>query len=305
MRVGFDPSQALDKRTELGLVRDGRISMGDGGGVDDRGRRLTVRKEAVEDRGELLDGLKVHLEVVTVLAGDPMAFAHLRHLEGELGDSMQLPGRGLDAHVRIPRNIAAVAAAAVGVLLLTHARALGDPLGVAFAFANAALFALYIILAHRVSRRSAVGDIDGLAAAMLFALIFVTPIGFLGAARAFGAPIAIAAGIGVGVSSSVIPYVLDQLAMARLPRSTYALFLALLPATATIMGVIVLRQIPSVADLIGIALVMFGVGVHKGDGQRSSAARAARTASSAATAARSATVASSAAVRASADSRSA
>jgi inner membrane transporter RhtA len=206
---------------------------------------------------------------------------------------------------RIPRNIAAVGAAAVGVLLLTHARAVGDPLGVAFAFANAALFALYIILAHRVSRRSAVGDIDGLAAAMLFALVFVTPIGFVGAVRALGAPIAIAAGIGVGVSSSVIPYVLDQLAMARLPRSTYALFLALLPATATTMGVIVLRQIPSVPDLIGIGLVMFGVGVHKSDGQRSSAASAALAASSAATAARSATVASSAAARASSDSRSA
>jgi inner membrane transporter RhtA len=169
---------------------------------------------------------------------------------------------------RIPRNVAAVVAAAAGVVLLTHARAVGDPLGVAFAFANAALFALYIILAHRVSRRSAVGDIDGLAAAMLFALIFVTPIGFAGAVRAFSDPVAIAAGIGVGVASSVIPYVLDQLAMARLPRSTYALFLALLPATATIMGVIVLRQIPSVSDLIGIGLVMFGVGVHKSDHSR-------------------------------------
>src|ERR1017187_10433429 len=49
---------------------------------------------------------------------------------------------------RIGRNIAAVIAATVGVLLLTHARVVGDPLGVAFAFANAALFATYIILAH-------------------------------------------------------------------------------------------------------------------------------------------------------------
>jgi inner membrane transporter RhtA len=167
---------------------------------------------------------------------------------------------------RTGRNVAAVIAATVGVYLLTHARFAGDPVGVGFAFANAALFASYIILAHRVSRRSSMGGIDGLAAAMMFALIFVSPIGLLSAVRAFGDPVAIAAGIGVGISSSVIPYVLDQLAMARLSRSTYALFVALLPATATIIGVVVLRQLPSVVDLVGIALVMVGVALHRGDG---------------------------------------
>jgi inner membrane transporter RhtA len=168
---------------------------------------------------------------------------------------------------RTGRNVAAVIAATVGVYLLTHARFVGDPLGVAFAFANAALFATYIILAHRVSRRSAMGGIDGLAAAMMFALIFVSPIGLMSAVRAFGDPVAIAAGIGVGISSSVIPYVLDQLAMARLSRSTYALFVALLPATATIIGVIVLRQLPSVVDVVGIAMVMVGVALHQSDGK--------------------------------------
>ena len=76
-------------------------------------------------------------------------------------------------------------------------------------------------------------------------------------------PIAIAAGIGVGVSSSVIPYVFDQLAMARLARATYALFVALLPATATVVGVIVLQQLPSLVDLAGIALVMAGIVLHQ------------------------------------------
>jgi len=36
-------------------------------------------------------------------------------------------------------------------------------------------------------------------------------------------PLALAAGAGVGIASSVIPYVCDQLAMARLARSSYAL----------------------------------------------------------------------------------
>src|SRR5436189_5414333 len=41
---------------------------------------------------------------------------------------------------RTPRNPPAVAAAALGVYLLTHGRGAGETLGVAFAFANARLF---------------------------------------------------------------------------------------------------------------------------------------------------------------------
>ncbi len=107
--------------------------------------------------------------------------------------------------------------------------------------------------------------IDGLAAAMMFVFVFVSPIGFGGAVHAFGDWVAVAAGVGVGVSSSVIPYVFDQLAMSRLPRATYALFVALLPATATVIGVVVLRQLPSLTDAAGIALVMVGIGLHRAE----------------------------------------
>jgi inner membrane transporter RhtA len=161
------------------------------------------------------------------------------------------------------RNLGAVVAAAAGVYVLTEARFVGQPVGIAFAFANAGLFTAYIVLAHRVARRAGTGGVDGLAAAMIWALVFVSPIGLPGAARAFGDPVALAAGIGVGIASSVIPYVFDQLAMARLARATYALFVSLLPATATVIGVIVLRQHPTVAELAGIALVMTGVALHR------------------------------------------
>jgi hypothetical protein len=70
-------------------------------------------------------------------------------------------------------------------------------------------------------------------------------------------------GIGVGVCSSVIPYVTDQLAMARLPRATFSLMLALLPATAAVIGLIVLGQVPTVRDLAGIGLVILGVALHR------------------------------------------
>ncbi len=72
-----------------------------------------------------------------------------------------------------------------------------------------------------------------------------------------------AAGIGVGIRSTVIPYVCDQLAMSRLPRSTYALMISLLPASAAVVGALVLSQIPTGAEMLGIGLVMAGIAVHK------------------------------------------
>ena len=164
---------------------------------------------------------------------------------------------------RVARNVAAVAGAALGVYLLTGVQFAGDAAGIALAFANAALFTAYIVLAHRVARRPLLGGVDGLAAAMLLALVVVSPIGVSSAARTFADPVALAAGIGVGVSSSVIPYVFDQLAMARLPRATYALFVSLLPAIAAIVGAAVLGQLPTALDVAGIALVMTGVAIHR------------------------------------------
>jgi inner membrane transporter RhtA len=149
----------------------------------------------------------------------------------------------------------------------------GEPLGVALALANAGLFAAYIVLAHRVASDPAIAGIDGLAAAMLVALIAVTPLAGWAAVPAFTDPVALAAGIGVGVSSSVIPYIADQIAMARLSRAAYSLMVALLPATATVIGLIVLTQVPSPADAAGIALVIAGVALHREPTPRPAAPR--------------------------------
>src|SRR2546423_958358 len=167
------------------------------------------------------------------------------------------------AGTRTRRNALALVLAVAGVYLLTNVRITGEPVGIAFAFANAALFALYIVLAHRISQRGTMGGIDGLAAAMLVALVVATPLGGWKALPAFVDPIALGAGIGVGVTSSVIPYVCDQLAMARMPRAPYALMVSLLPATATVVGVVVLAQIPSLGELGGVALVVGGVALHR------------------------------------------
>ncbi len=145
--------------------------------------------------------------------------------------------------------------------LVTDVRMEGGALGLVLAFANAGLFAAYIVLSHRVAQ----GDsgVDSLGAAMVIAAVVVTPFAGAAALPALSDPVALAAGIGVGLSSSVIPYVTDQLAMAKLSRAAYALMVSLLPATATVIGVVVLAQVPSPAEAAGVALVVAGVALRR------------------------------------------
>jgi inner membrane transporter RhtA len=164
---------------------------------------------------------------------------------------------------RTARNAAALLLAVAGVYLLTDVQLVAEPVGIAFAFANAALFSAYIVLAHRASRYERMGGIDGLGASMLIAAVAITPLGGWQAVPAFSDAVALLAGIGVGVSSSVIPYVTDQLAMRRLSRPTYALMVSLLPATATVIGVAVLAQIPTAVELAGVVLVIAAIAIHR------------------------------------------
>ncbi|WP_425406928.1 EamA family transporter [Hwanghaeella sp.] len=167
------------------------------------------------------------------------------------------------AGLRSARNLAALILAVSGVVLLIDVTWSDDPVGLAWAFLNGALFVVYIVLAHRLAQSGAAGGISGLGAAMTIAFLAVLPFGLDEVLAVITDPVLILASIGVGVCSSVIPYICDQLAMARLPRASFALLLSLLPASATIIGLIVLAQVPSIRDLGGVALVMVGVALHK------------------------------------------
>src|SRR5579859_4700056 len=164
---------------------------------------------------------------------------------------------------RTSRNIIALLLAAGGEWLLTDVRFGGQPLGFVFAFANCAFFMLYVVLGHRIAQDGGAAGIDRLGASVLIALVTITPIGITGALPAISKPLLLLAGIGVGICSSVIPYVSDQLAMARLPRATFALLLSLLPASAAVIGIIVLHQIPTLLEVVGILLVAGGVALHR------------------------------------------
>ncbi len=181
------------------------------------------------------------------------------------------------AGARTRRNALALILAVSGVGILTAVRLSSQPLGFVFAFANCIGFMLYVILGHRIANTAADGSgsaaspmsgIDQLGLSMLIAAVAATPFGIGPASQSFTHPAWLAWGAGVGICSSVIPYVTDQLAMARLPRPTFALMLALLPAAATVIGLLVLGQVPTLRDIAGIGLVILGVAVHHDPGQQ-------------------------------------
>jgi inner membrane transporter RhtA len=61
--------------------------------------------------------------------------------------------------------------------------------------------------------------------------------------------------VAVAVCSSVVPYALEQVVLRRVPPATFAILLALLPATATVVGAVMLRQWPHGLEVVGLALV--------------------------------------------------
>jgi inner membrane transporter RhtA len=179
------------------------------------------------------------------------------------------------AGTRSRRNGLALIIAVAGVAVLSDVRLAAQPLGFVFAFANCVGFMLYVVLGHRIATttghedgevaptRQVMSGIDQLGVCMVIAAVVATPVGIVPASPSFAHPVWLLWGIGVGICSSVIPYVTDQLAMARLPRATFAFLLALLPAAAAIIGLVVLRQVPTWRDVIGVLAVVLAVAIRR------------------------------------------
>jgi inner membrane transporter RhtA len=168
---------------------------------------------------------------------------------------------------RRPRDVAAVLFAAVGVLLIADVRWSGSPSGVLWALGAASMWAAYIVLGKRVA--SGGNGLDDMTVGFVVAAVVLSPLLFVGgtgALTALAEPLVLVLAVGVGVLSSVVPYVLDQVVLRRVGQARFAVLLALLPATATVVGLIGLAQIPTVLELLGIAAVVAAVALRSRDG---------------------------------------
>jgi inner membrane transporter RhtA len=165
---------------------------------------------------------------------------------------------------RTRRDWLALGLVVVGVGLIADVRVEGSLLGVLFALAAALAWAGYIVLGTRVSRAAGTtGEgIDGLAIGFAVAVVLFSPLA-LTVGRIAASPVLLASALALGVLSSVVPYVLDQVVLRRLGRARFALLLALLPLTATVVGLVGLAQIPAPLEAVGIAAVVGGVALRR------------------------------------------
>ncbi|NIJ12695.1 inner membrane transporter RhtA [Saccharomonospora amisosensis] len=157
------------------------------------------------------------------------------------------------------RDIAVLLLVAAGVVAIADVRWEGSPAGVAFALGAAAAWAGYIVLGKRVAHAG--NGIDGLAVGFAVATVVLSPLA-LGTGAVWGRADLLIMGAGVGLLSTVVPYVLDQVVLRRLGRARFAVLLALLPVTATVTGLVVLGQVPSVVEAVGILAVVAGVALR-------------------------------------------
>ena len=114
----------------------------------------------------------------------------------------------------------------------------------------------------RVAHDRGIREQDGLALGMAIGALGLAPVLVPSAAPALSSPALLAACLLVGVAASVVPYALEQIAMRRLPRARFALLLALLPATAAIVGAVVLGQVPGPLEAAGIACVVLAASLR-------------------------------------------
>jgi inner membrane transporter RhtA len=158
-------------------------------------------------------------------------------------------------------DLVAAALVCAGVVLLAGFEFDVDWAGFGFALASAAFWAGYILLGKRVADR---GDgLDSLALGMAIGAAALAPFILIPQAfidySVFLDSRTWALGVAVGVLSTAVPYALDQLVLTVVGRAKFALLLALLPATAAVIGATVLRQTPTPAELLGIGLVMLAL----------------------------------------------
>jgi inner membrane transporter RhtA len=128
-----------------------------------------------------------------------------------------------------------------------------DPVGVAFVLAAAAFWAAYIVMSARTGRAFAGGT--GLTMAMIVGTAVLVPVGVADGGTALLDPAILAAGAGVAMLASAIPYTFELEALRRLPEAVFGIFMSLEPGIAALAGFVVLGQGLGVRDVIAIALV--------------------------------------------------
>jgi inner membrane transporter RhtA len=147
-------------------------------------------------------------------------------------------------------------AAAGGLALLLLAGWTGeplDPLGVAFALAAAACWAVYIVCGQTAG---ATHGRHTVSLGMIIAAVAVLPFGAPQAATVLWSPALLPVAIGVALLSSALPFALEMLALRQLSKPTYGTLISVEPAIGAVAGYLMLSQSLSLQQCAAIGLIM-------------------------------------------------
>jgi inner membrane transporter RhtA len=176
----------------------------------------------------------------------PLGIAVTLEFVGPLGVAVYGSRRRLD--------LLWVVLAGAGVLLLSPIGGADlDMVGALLALTAGGLWAAYILLSARVGRAFPGGS--GLVIAMLVAAVLLTPVGILSGGTELLRPTILAAGIGVALLSSAIPYSLELEALRRLPAHVFGVMMSLEPAAGALVGLVILNENIGLRGLSAVALV--------------------------------------------------
>jgi len=153
-----------------------------------------------------------------------------------------------------------------GVLLLTEPwHGVNDPAGLGFAALGACGWAAYILLTQRIGDRfTGIGTLSltvPIAAVMAAAVGIPQAVGHLD-------PGILAAAAGLALLLPVLPFALELLALRRMTPTAFGTLMALEPAIGVLLGLLVLHQQPSAAQVAGILLVVLAGAAAQRGGRR-------------------------------------
>jgi inner membrane transporter RhtA len=152
-----------------------------------------------------------------------------------------------------------------GVLLLTQPWVAGavDPIGVLLAAGAATGWALYIVLTAHVGDRFE--GLEGLSITIPIAALTAAVVGVPQAAAGQLTLLTLVPALGLALLQPVLPFSLELLALRRLTKSAFGTLMALEPAIGMLIGGIVLAQMPTPLQALGVALVVVaGIGAARG-----------------------------------------
>ncbi|MGO2860948.1 MAG: EamA family transporter [Brevibacterium sp.] len=138
-----------------------------------------------------------------------------------------------------------------------------DYLGVGFALAAGACWGLYTVFTQRIGDRFS--GITGLSLTIPIAAIATLPVGLPHVIGGHLTWWVLALAVGVALITPVIAFGLEMLALRRMHHTAFGTLLSIEPAFGVLIGLLVLAQMPTIVQLIGIGLVIIaGAAAQRG-----------------------------------------